>query len=136
MSALAFDPWAALKCNVEDATSPNPPNSPNRGIADRPSGRTLGELGALAGAASPECKTTIRPADIGTEGEIWAETWKRDVERLWPEWLLKAFREGGTTHAPPADGHSATEPDEPLWPRLRTQLIHHLKRMASVTVVR
>jgi hypothetical protein len=43
---------------------PNPPNSPNQGDADRPSGRELGELGALAGVASPECKTAISTATI------------------------------------------------------------------------
>lgn len=105
MNALAFDPWAALKCKVEEATPPNPPNSPNRGDADGPSGRKLGELGALAGVASPECKTAISPAAIRTEGEVWAEAYKRDAVN----WMLQAMGEAGA-----ASG--ATESDEPLWP--------------------
>jgi len=46
MSALAFDPWAALEAHRQTVPPPNPPNAPNRG---RPNAAGLGGLGGLGG---------------------------------------------------------------------------------------
>ena len=61
MSALAFDPWATLKCEAEDCTSPKPSNPPNPGGM---AGMCLGELGGLGRGASPHEKSRSSLAPI------------------------------------------------------------------------
>ena len=58
MSALAFDPWAALKCKAGDTPPANVANSANPAPAAL---HRLAELAGLAGRASPSLKTTIEP---------------------------------------------------------------------------
>ena len=61
MSALSFDPWAALKCRVEDSAPAKAAKADK--VAER-NGNTLAGLATLAGVASPDLKTaSVPPAD-------------------------------------------------------------------------
>jgi hypothetical protein len=61
LSALAFDPWAALKRKVEDDTPANVANPANLPLAHPP---RLAGLAGLAGEQSPRVKSPSNPATV------------------------------------------------------------------------
>ena len=71
MSALTFDPWARLKCKVEDAPPPKAPNPPN---PTHPNSSGLGALGGLGGVASSPRETAIQPEALELDDEAPALT--------------------------------------------------------------
>jgi hypothetical protein len=92
--------------------------------------------------ADERAAPATQPAAIHTEGEVWAEAWKRDVQRLWPEWMLQAFRELGTEPAPAGGrdcGAVARTPevaddDAPAMPIMRLPVIpldDHVEMLAE-----
>jgi len=117
MSALAFDPCAALKRRAEKATPPKASNPPNRAPFEPSASLGLGELGGLAGVASADCKTTL----AAPEPERWAAAYRRD----WPPGTLEAVCEAAVRDATP-------ERDGPPWPDPGTPERERLERANAV----